>query len=83
MKPYTIYKLDDGRELNIYEIMEITGISKKTTWQRLQKTRDIKELSKPTRAMLIEDSHTKNYFEDTYSDLSPELFKLLFGKWNK
>lgn len=85
MREPKIYKLDDGRKMTIYEIMALTGVSKKTTWGRLQKTRDFAELSKPTRPMKERkkrEPYNKNYFEDTYADLSPELFKLLFGKWS-
>lgn len=86
MKPIKIYKLDDGREMTIYEIMELTGVSKKTTWSRLQTTRDFNKLSKPTRPMKATGKRVagyKNHFNDNYKNLSPELFKLLFGKWNK
>ena len=76
-----IYTLDDGRVLTIDEIMALTGVSKKTTWVRLQKTRDYEELAKPTVFMQKERGH-KNYFEDTYKDLTTEQFKLLFGKWS-
>jgi len=75
------YTLDDGRVLTINEIIALTGVSKKTTWVRLQTTRNFKELAEPT-VFMKKDSGTKNYFEDTYKDLSPELFKLLFGKWS-
>ena len=39
------------------------------------------ELAKPTVFMKKERGH-KNYFEDTYKDLTTEQFKLLFGKWS-
>lgn len=75
------YTLDDGRVLTVDEIMALTGVSKKTTWVRLQTTRNYDELAKPTVFMKKERGH-KNYFEDTYKDLTEEQFKLLFGKWS-
>jgi hypothetical protein len=75
------YTLDDGRVLTIDEIMALTGVSKKTTWVRLQTTRNYDELAKPTVFMKQDRGH-KNYFEDTYKDLTSEQFKLLFGKWS-
>ena len=75
-----LYTLDDGRVLTMKELMKVTGISRKTLWVRLQTISNIKELSQPTPNMIKNRGH-KNYYEDTYKDLSPELVKLLFGKW--
>jgi len=79
-RAHKIYALADGRVLTMNELMEETKISRKTLWLRLQSTRDIEELSQPTPNMIKNRGH-KNYYEDTYKDLSPELVKLLFGKW--
>jgi len=76
-----IYELDDGRVLTMNELIEVTGISRKTLWVRLQTTKNIDELSAPTPNMIQNRGH-RNYFEDTYKDVSPELRKLLFGKWS-
>jgi hypothetical protein len=75
-----LYTLDDGSVLTMKELMKVTGISRKTLWVRLQTINNIEELSQPTPNMIKNRGH-KNYYEDTYSDLSPELIKLLFGKW--
>jgi len=75
-----LYTLDDGSVLTMKELIEVTGISRKTLWVRLQTINNIEELSQPTPNMIKNRGH-KNYYEDTYKDLSPELVKLLFGKW--
>ena len=77
-----IYELDDGRVLTMNELIKVTGISRKTLWVRLQTTKDIEELSEPTPNMIRALGY-KDYYKDTYGDLSPELIKLLFGKWSK
>ena len=80
MRAEYLYPLDDGRILTMKELMKVTGISRKTLWVRLQTTKNIDELSAPTPNMIQNRGH-RNYFEDNYKDLSPELRKLLFGKW--
>jgi len=77
------YTLDDGRIVTIKQLEDLTGIGQKTLWLRLKKTRDYNKLS---RASKKSGNHTprnpeKTAFQDTYKDLSPKLFKLLFGKW--
>ena len=77
------YTLDDGRIVTIKELTELTGLSSKTLWLRLKKTRDYKKLSKPS----MRTGNTKprvpvkTAFQETYGDMPPKLFKLLFGKW--
>lgn len=77
------YTLDDGRIVTIKELTELTGLSSKTLWIRLKKTRDYKKLSKPS----MRTGNTKprvpvkTAFQETYGDMPPKLFKLLFGKW--
>jgi hypothetical protein len=75
-----LYTLDDGSVLTMKELMRLTSISRKTLWLRLQNTRNIDELSEPTPSMIRALGY-KDYYKDTYGDLSPELIKLLFGKW--
>ena len=82
MRAEYLYTLDDGRILTMKELIELTGISRKTLWVRLQTTKDIGELSEPTPNMIRALGY-KDYYKDTYGDLSPELIKLLFGKWSK
>ena len=77
------YTLDDGRIVTIKQREDLTRIGQKTLWLRLKKTRDYNKLS---RASQKSGNHTprnpeKTSFHDTYKDLSPKLFKLLFGKW--
>tara|TARA_R110002012_G_scaffold308615_1_gene514962 strand:+ start:437 stop:706 length:270 start_codon:yes stop_codon:yes gene_type:complete len=77
------YTLDDGRIVTIKQLEDLTGIGQKTLWLRLKKTRDYNKLS---RASQKSGNHTprnpeKTAFQNTYKDLSPKLFKLLFGKW--
>ena len=77
------YTLDDGRIVSIKELEDLTGIGQKTLWLRLKKTRDYKKLSRPTQRSgnCVPRQPVKTAFEQTYEDLSPKLFKLLFGKW--
>ena len=77
------YTLDDGRIVSIKELEDLTGVGQKTLWLRLKKTRDYKKLSRPTQRSgnYVARRPVKTAFEQTYEDLSPELFKLLFGKW--
>jgi hypothetical protein len=75
-----LYTLDDGSVLTMKELMKVTGISRKTLWVRLQTINNIEELSQPTPNMIRALGY-KDYYKDTYGDLSPELIKLLFGKW--
>ena len=82
MRAEYLYTLDDGRVLTMKELMKETEISRKTLWLRLQSTRDIEKLSEPTASMIRALGY-KDYYKDTYGDLSPELIKLLFGKWSK
>ena len=78
------YTLDDGRIVTLKELSDLTGVASKTLWLRLKKTRDYKKLAKPShyrRGNSKPRLPVKTSFEQTYEDLSPELFKLLFGKW--
>ena len=77
------YTLDDGRIVTLQELAELTNLSSKTLWLRLKKTRDYKKLSKPS----MRTGNTKprvpvkTAFQETYGNMPPKLFKLLFGKW--
>ena len=77
------YTLDDGRIVTIKQLEDLTGIGQKALWLRLKKTRDYNKLSRPSQKR---GNHTprnpeKTAFQNTYKDLSPKLFNLLFGKW--
>lgn len=79
------YTLDDGRIVTIKELSDLTGVASKTLWLRLKKTRDYKKLAKPSTYRRGNSKPTlpvKTSFQETYEDLPPKLFKLLFGKWN-
>jgi len=65
--------------LTIQELSDLTGIKQKTLYNRLDRTREFKELTDPSYCRKHQKTITA--FERTYKDLSPELFKLLFGKW--
>tara|TARA_R100000900_G_scaffold22990_1_gene18444 strand:+ start:196 stop:465 length:270 start_codon:yes stop_codon:yes gene_type:complete len=77
------YTLDDGRIVTIKQLEDLTGIGKKTLWIRLKKTRDYNKLARPSQKSgnYKPRPPIRTAFEDTYKDLSPKLFKLLFGKW--
>ena len=77
------YTLDDGRIVTRKELAEMTGLSDKTIWIRLKTTRDYEKLSKPKRKVGNTKTRVpkKTAFQETYGDMPPKLFKLLFGKW--
>ncbi len=77
------YTLDDGRIVTLQELAELTNLSSKTLWLRLKKTRDYKKLSKPSQKTgnTLPRVPVKTAFQETYGDMPPKLFKLLFGKW--
>ena len=77
------YTLDDGRIVTRKELAEMTGLSDKTIWIRLKTTRDYEKLSKPKRKVGNTKARvpTRTAFQETYGDMPPKLFKLLFGKW--
>ena len=82
------YTLDDGRIVTRKELAKLTGLSSKTIWLRLKTTRNYEELSIKRKVGGQRKVSTpkkrvpkKTAFEETYSDMPPELFKLLFGKW--
>jgi len=72
------YKLDDGRIVTIKELMDLTGIPQAKLYYRLTKSRDLKHLSQPLNK--FKNRH-RSAFKETYKDTSPEIMKLLFGKW--
>ena len=72
------YTLDDGRIVTIKELMDLTGIPQAKLYYRLSKSRDIKYLSQPIDAF---KTRHRSAFKETYKDTSPEIMKLLFGKW--
>jgi hypothetical protein len=58
----------------------MTGVDRKKLWYRLAKgMNNLEELSIP--AYCKKRGNKLSAFEETYKDLSPKLFKLLFGKW--
>ena len=80
MKITKTYTLDDGKIYNIEQLEDVTGIDRKKLWYRLSRgIINLEELSIP--AYQKKRGKKLTAFEETYKDLSPELFKLLFGKW--
>ena len=82
------YTLDDGRIVTRKELAKLTGLSPKTIWLRLKTTRNYEELSIKRKvggqrkvSTLKKKVPKKTAFQETYSDMPPKLFKLLFGKW--
>ena len=49
-------------------------------YYRMRSSMDIEYLSKPVGWTVKTDGKVSSY-KETYSDLTPELLKLLFGKW--
>ena len=74
------YTLDDGRIVTRKQLCDMTGLSDKTIWLRLTRTRDYDKLSRPSQIPRAVGQKRSSY-KETYKDLSPKLLKLLFGKW--
>ena len=80
MKISKTWTLDDGKIYNIEQLEDMTGVDRKKLWYRLAKgINTLEDLAIP--AYQKKRSKKLTAFEETYKDLSPELFKLLFGKW--
>ena len=75
-----LYKLDDGKMYNINQLEKVTGIDRTRLYYRMRSSMDIEYLSKPAGWTIKTDDKVSSY-EETYSDLTPKLLKLLFGKW--
>ena len=79
-KQVATYTLNDGKIYTIQELEKVTGIGRSRLYYRMRSSMDIEYLSKPVGWTINTDSKVSSYVE-TYSDLTPELLKLLFGKW--
>ena len=79
-KQVATYTLNDGKIYTIKELEEVTGIKRSRLYYRMRTSMDIEYLSKPAGWTINTDSKVSSY-EETYSDLTPKLLKLLFGKW--
>ena len=80
MKISKTWTLDDGKIYNIEQLEDMTGVDRKKLWYRLAKGMNtLEDLAIP--AYYKKRGNKLSAFEETYKDLSPELFKLLFGKW--
>lgn len=75
-----LYKLDDGKMYNINQLEKVTGIDRTRLYYRMRSSMDIEYLSKPAGWTIKTDDKVSSY-KETYSDLTPKLLKLLFGKW--
>jgi hypothetical protein len=58
----------------------VTGIKRSRLYYRMRSSMDIEYLSKPAGWTIKTDGKVSSY-EETYSDMTPKLLKLLFGKW--
>ena len=79
-KQVATYTLNDGKIYTIQELEKVTGIGRSRLYYRMRSSMDIEYLSKPAGWTVKTDGKVSSYVE-TYSDLTPELLKLLFGKW--
>ena len=79
-KQVATYTLNDGKIYTIKELEKVTGIKRSRLYYRMRTSMDIEYLSKPVGWTINTDSKVSSY-EETYSDLTPKLLKLLFGKW--
>ena len=79
-KQVATYTLNDGKIYTIQELEKVTGINRSRLYYRMRSSMDIEYLSKPAGWTINTDSKVSSY-EETYSDLTPKLLKLLFGKW--
>ena len=74
------YTLNNGKIYTMKELEKVTGIKRSRLYYRMRTSMDIEYLSKPAGWTINTDSKVSSY-EETYSDLTPKLLKLLFGKW--
>lgn len=79
-KQVATYTLNDGKIYTIKELEDATGINRSRLYWRMKSSMDIEYLSKPVGWTVKTDDKVSSY-KETYSDLTPELLKLLFGKW--
>ena len=79
-KQVATYTLNDGKIYTIKELEKVTGIKRSRLYYRMRSSMDIEYLSKPAGWTIKTDGKVSSY-EETYSDLTPKLLKLLFGKW--
>ena len=79
-KQVATYTLNDGKIYTIQELEKVTGMKRSRLYYRMRSSMDIEYLSKPVGWTIKTDGKVSSY-EETYSDLTPELLKLLFGKW--
>ena len=79
-KQVATYTLNDGKIYTIKELEKVTGIGRGRLYYRMRSSMDIEYLSKPVGWTVKTDEKVSSY-KETYSDLTPELLKLLFGKW--
>ena len=79
-KQVATYTLNDGKIYTIKELEKVTGIGRGRLYYRMRKSMDIDYLSKPVGWTVLTDAKVSSY-KETYSDLTPKLLKLLFGKW--
>jgi hypothetical protein len=79
-KQVATYTLNDGKIYTIKELEKVTGIGRGRLYYRMRSSMDIEYLSKPVGWTVKTDEKVSSY-KETYSDLTPKLLKLLFGKW--
>jgi len=79
-KQVATYTLNDGKIYTIKELEKVTGLGRSRLYYRMRSSMDIEYLSKPAGWTVKTDGKVSSY-KETYSDLTPELLKLLFGKW--
>jgi|APSaa5957512535_1039671.scaffolds.fasta_scaffold11808_5 IS30 family transposase len=77
-----IYTLKNGDTVTAEEVMTKSGISKSAVYSRLKRGKSKEDVFRPVEAnkAIKKDRSDKDII---YKDVPNDLFKLLFGSWNK
>jgi len=78
-----VYTLKNGETTTVKEIRAMTGIGPKAVYARIHKGRSREHAFRPVRGCGSPFEGKNNSFNDTYRDMPEELFKLMFGAWDK
>ena len=78
-----IYTLKNGETTTIKEIREKTGIKSKAVYCRIHKATSREHAFRPVRGSGSPTDGVNSSFKDTYKDMPEQVFRLMFGAWNK
>jgi len=77
------YTLKNGDIVTSEEVMIKSGISKSAVYNRLKKGKSREDVFRPVDLKKATKKHVKPSKDRIYKDFPDDLFKLMFGSWNK